>query len=93
MKITMWYNCDTCGASKEPFQVRGRREREDIKHYMERTVGNAIVQAHRLKHPDCPSRKVDLIIPAPKDIEFIGDPKADYSGHTIPPDFKEKASG
>lgn len=69
------FTCHACKREKTPCHVEPREPHQAIGDWMEH-VGQRVAACHELLSPDCRERKVDLMIPAPKKGERVGQEKA-----------------
>jgi len=65
------FNCQGCGLKNEVVNVEARKTNEDIVKWMKK-VTSAVNIRHTMKSMSCTSTKCDLVIPLPKDGNFIG---------------------
>ena len=62
-KVECMYNCKMCGLERQSCMVDEHGEGQDLKHWMDLVMIQAIAQDHRWRSPGCPSKKVDLFLP------------------------------
>lgn len=70
--ITCKFICKQCGADGVPFRVRARTSEEDLIRWMKEVVQVGMGEAHRRFAPHCKALHADLLLPAPKNAEWIG---------------------
>lgn len=69
--ITVMFTCHRCGVEKAKVSVRDRGKDEDVVVYVQ-DIMNEVGDAHSLRSPDCPERKVDLYLPFDKESGRVG---------------------
>ena len=68
--ITVKFTCKACGMEKVEVQVPARST-EDVRAWVE-SIAQMCGDEHCRRNPKCHSDRVDLMIPLPKESEFVG---------------------
>lgn len=72
--LTIKFSCDVCGLFRHEMQIPAREDPavEAVVPWMENTI-RMIGEEHSRVSPKCPARRLkDLMIPLPKEGEFLG---------------------
>ena len=67
------YNCKACGSKARNVEVRDRAPEEGIENYVHH-IARICGEHHRRIKPWCWAASLDLLIPAPKGTDRIGQP-------------------
>jgi hypothetical protein len=69
------FTCYACKLDKMACHVELREPLQAIEDWLEH-VGQRVAACHGLLSPDCKERKMNLMIPKPKDGQLVGEEKA-----------------
>lgn len=73
--LKVLFTCDLCGLVDEPAEVRYRRDGEDVAHYVEHVIADAVQMRHQIKSWGCPAEKITQVkIPIGSGEKGIGYP-------------------
>jgi hypothetical protein len=74
MTIAVKYSCRPCGLHRVDVNVPVRGEHEDVKHWVEETMGAAISADHAWRSPHCASREMAEVMIPIAGADRVGDP-------------------
>ena len=69
------YDCRGCGLVDVIVHVPARASNEDVVWWVEEIVTPTVSEDHQQRSPQCMCDVFDLKIPAPKDADYIGQPR------------------